>query len=125
MVPIIVRYSIKRGMVFAKNATKSKSNKFKMLNNLSRSIIVYIILASTVFTQNRIEGTGVGLDGSTGLFLNPSSETIGVGHIRLGTSHFIFSQYQQVDKKIPFSLSSFKVLYKLYLPHLIHIPLIM
>jgi len=92
-------------MVFAKDATKNKSYKFTMLKNIKRFIIVFVIFVSIVFTQSRIEGTGVGMDGSTGLFLNPSSETIGVGHIRLGSSHFISSQYQQLDKKIPFSIS--------------------
>ncbi len=76
-----------------------------MLKNLVRSIIVCTVYVSIIFSQSRIEVTGVSLDGSTGLFLNPSSETLGVGHVRLGSSHYFSSQYRDLDIKIPFSIS--------------------
>ena len=76
-----------------------------MINNLIRYFIVFAIFFSVVYTQNRVNVSGVSLDGSTGLLLNPSTETLSVGHVRLGTSQIISTVNQSFETSTPLSIS--------------------
>jgi len=76
-----------------------------MINNLIRYFIVSTIFFTVVYTQNRVNVSGVSLDGSTGLLLNPSTETLSVGHVRLGTSQIISTVNQSFETSTPLSIS--------------------
>ncbi|NHZ86673.1 MAG: hypothetical protein GWP19_12465 [Planctomycetia bacterium] len=75
-----------------------------MVNNLFRYIIVCIVCISVLFAQSRTR-SGISLDGSTGLILNPSPETLGVGHLRLGTSRFIAPLNQSLTTTMPLAMT--------------------
>ena len=75
-----------------------------MINNFIRYIIVCTICLSVLFAQSRTR-SGISLDGSTGLILNPSPETLGVGHLRLGTSRFIATLNQSLTTTMPLAMT--------------------
>ena len=76
-----------------------------MLNNIVRCLVVGTVCFSVIYSQSRAGMSGVSLDGSTGLFLNPSPETLGVGHVRLGTSRSITTLSQNLATTIPLAIS--------------------
>ncbi len=75
-----------------------------MVNNFIRYIIVCIVCISVLFAQSRTR-SGISVDGSTGLILNPSPETLGVGHLRLGTSRFIAPLNQSLTTAMPLAIT--------------------
>lgn len=92
-------------MVYVKNAIINNPTLSNMINQILRSFPYSMILVSFLFGQQIQKENGIAIDGSSGLFLNPSPNTIGTGHFTIGYSQYLSNRKLVLNEQLPFSIS--------------------